>query len=391
MKKTNIIYMISFLIVVSIGITFRFQDFNHDIDGMHTFRQSHVASNIELLMKDGIFSSPNMYAKNNSYKFFDYPLYQQIVAVLCNSFDTPVVQTGRVFNIIIYLLNSLIFWGILRIRCKFSERVAFVTILLYSVSPLSIFYERAIIPDNLAILLSFLSLWFFLGWDENGSKYSFSGMIVSGILASLIKPPIYFPVCITICFYFVMQHRFRQLYSSKMVFFGALISTTIVTFKLYSNYINTGALRTPVWEYQWYFATLGARLDPNSYEILFQRLASEIVAPAIFILFLLGLGLFRFGKQHSHQRGVIIGLAIGGLVTPLLFFNVNLIHNYYQLPFVFISCFFAAYAWDRILGQRMIAVLRSEHLGDISFGCDSSVRIYRCYAPDNTQFAAYYK
>jgi hypothetical protein len=335
---------------------------------MHIFRQAHVASNIEFFLRDGISLAPAMYAKNTSDKLLDFPLYQQIVTVLCNTFKTPVIQTGRGVNIVVYMLNCFALWGILHTRCKFAARVVIATILLYSLSPLSVFYERAIIPDNLAILLSLLSLWCFLWWVESDAPVAFVGMTLTGVLATLIKNPIYLPVCFVIGFWFIFHRQVRRLFSLKMLFFAAVIAATVVIFKLYANFENTGSLQSPGWESQWYFSTLKIRLSFEPYNVLFQRLVHEIVVPPIFGLLFLGLCSFLFEAWHPRQKAVVLGLTIGGVVTALLFFNVNLIHNYYQLPFVPIACFFAAYAWDRLLGRRMVAALQSRRVGTVGLG-----------------------
>ena len=352
-RKRNPYFMALFVIILAIGGYLRVKDFSHDIDGPHVLRQSHVASNIEHFLACGILCVPDTYAKSLQYKMYDFPLYQHMVTILCSFFSTEVVQTGRAVNIILYGLLYIVLYQLMN-HWQLSRQFIATVLLLYTFSPLHIFFSRAIIPDNLAISLAFLSFLCFLKWQtptRPSSKLMYACMVMTGMLATLIKNPTYLPFVIAIILWFIVQHQWRRLFSKEMLLFGALIFGTVIAFKLFSNYVNSGSFRTPAWDYAWYFSTLSQRMQSLTYTRIIHRFFRELVSPPVFILALLGLFQYVFDKRGSGEKIAMLGLLGGSGVTILLFLNVNSLHNYYQLPYVFLPCFFAGYFIDNFFIQ----------------------------------------
>jgi hypothetical protein len=237
-------------------------------------------------------------------------------------------------------------------------------VLLYSLSPLTLFYDRALLPDNLAILLSLGSLWFFLWWGQSARPplFAYAGMLGTGVAATLVKNPIYLPVCIAMVTWLCANDRARRLRSAFFLCFVAAVAMAVVTLKAYANYVNVGSLSTPAWEYEWYFSTLADRLRPEPYEILAERLLKLVVSPPVFGLAIIGACVFLFEEWTRSQKAIAGGLAVGALVTVGVFFNVSYVHDYYQLPYVFTMSVFAACASERCLGRVWRMSARSPRL-----------------------------
>ena len=334
--------------ILLLGLYCRIRYFYADLAGLHLFRQSHVASNIYYFIQNGISVSTEMFTKNMEYKIFDFPLYQQIVAILCNLLGTDLVLTGRIVNIFIYCVTYLVLYRIM-VNCESNVRLMLSVLLFYSLSPLDIFYSRAILPDNLAILLGFQSLLCFLRWQQKKPSVivNYLGMVLTGILATLIKNPVYLPILISIGVWFVFHGEYRRLYSVSMLFLLIVIAATVIVFKLYTNYVNVHSFSTPTWEYSWYFSNISERLRPITYMRIIDRLFLEIVPPPVCLLCLLGISLYGLNIRNRNEAALVIGLSAGAMVTMFVFLNVNSLHNYYQLPYVFIICFFAGYFVER--------------------------------------------
>lgn len=335
------------VVSVLVGLYFRTKCFACEIDAWSAFRQAHVASNIIYFVRDGVSITTEMFTKNMAYKVFDFPLYQQLVAVICRYFGTDILLTGRGINLAIYVASYLTLYRLMR---HFEIRTSTVLIVLfcYSVSPLNIYYNRALIPDNLAILFSFLSLLLFVCWDGGGKEYDYVGLLITGIMATLIKNPIYLPIPVAIIVFYASHRNWKRLFSLRLLFYGGTLAATVIVFKLYTNYVNAGMFRTPAWEFQWYFSDLIGRFDWRSYDILVKRLIGEISLPIFVALLPLGFSLYLNTTAGSEYRRLPVGLLIGSASTVLLFFNVNVVHDYYQLPYVFIVSFFVGYCIDWI-------------------------------------------
>lgn len=334
-------------LILAVGIRLRCNDFFHDVDNF-LFRETHVASNIYFFLRDGLSFTTNMFTKNTDYVVFDFPLYQQIVAVISKMFGVPFVQTGRGVNIGIYIAT----YGVLLqlMRCCRSQRLTtIVTLLFFSISPLAVLYHRGILPDNLAILCGFISLLFFLKWqtDSSARLYSFVMMTISGVIATLIKNPIYLPIVITMLFWHIIRRKERSPFSPANGLFFLSIGATVVLFKLYTNYMNVGTFETPDWEFFWYFSNLSERLKPVTYSRILNRIFLEIASPSVCMFAFLGAWQYLVAWKKQTEQIIMTGLTIGAFITVLIFLNVNSLHNYYQLPYIFIVCFFAAHAVER--------------------------------------------
>jgi hypothetical protein len=366
--------------IVVFGLLPRAVGLRHNIDGNMLTRQAHIASNVYFFLRDGItiptrtfnkrygYPDPDArtleegmrpYALQNPsnlhYRIYDFPLYQMIAALFCRLTGADILLVCRLMNLVLYALFSGVLYAIMR-RTKVPPAVALCALFVLAISPLQIFYSHAVHPDNLAVLLSYLSLLFFLRRQDPSSRTVADGvfLFVTGILAALIKSPCHLPVVVAMLCYTVAMRRGRRL----MLAYGAALLLTLVSFKLYMNLVNTGSLRSPAFEHVWFFSTLKERLNLEHNRYLILRTIGRLVNPLLFLASLAGLALYirraRRGWIVQEQSAIYLGLALGAFLTVVIFHQLNFIHDYYQLPFVFPASFFAAYGlaagWERLSG-----------------------------------------
>lgn len=357
------------LLLISSGVILRIDHLHEEIGGHHIFRQSHVANDIISMKSNEYKPVLERYNKTSNheisdfnkgwyYRVFDFPLYQFISAQLSDFTGISVVLAGRLTNIAVYIISVLLLASLMN-EMAIGLRQIFFTLSLYSFSPLLIMYHRAIIPDNLAIALAFSSLLFFVKFTKNNQNSSYYLMLLTGILASIIKNPVYLPVAISISFYYVINRKWSELFSKKTIIFYVLILASIMIFKTFSNFINTGGgFQTPEWEFRWYFGTLNDRLNFSYWDLLFKRSIALFSVPLIPYAFCCGIIVYVFHEPFSRYKPIITGLLLGSIITVLIFFNVNWRHDYYQLPYLFIYCYLAAYFIDFLydnLHRRVIS------------------------------------
>jgi len=341
-------------IVILFGLYLRTDELSHDVDGPHIFRQTHVASNIFFYQKEGLRIPGKLFAKNQYYTVFDFPVYQHTVAILSSLLKLPLVLVGRVFNISIYVLTCIVLYRLMRLWST-NNLLVLIVLFLFSTSPLNVFYNRAIIPDNLAVFLSFISLYCFLKWEvapSSNRTYYYLAMVVTGIISSLIKNPIYLPIFIAILFGLVARRKWRTIPSFEMFLFVLLVFLGVVLFKLYANVANTGTYKTPAYDYYWYFSNLSDRMNLDHYCSLISHFSIYVVNPFFFLLSITGIAVF-VAKDRGQYKHIVLGILWGSIITCLVFFNVQWRHNYYQLPFVFIVTFFTGYSLYHICSLLM--------------------------------------
>ena len=80
----------------------------------------------------------------------------------------------------------------------------------------------------------------------------------------------------------------------------------------------------------WYFGNIDQRLRLENWMTIFTRIKEEILGYTGVLLSLLGFLMYKNKFQYLWT----ISFLFGGIVYLLVFFNLNTIHNYYQIPFI---------------------------------------------------------
>jgi hypothetical protein len=342
-------------IVAFLPLVLLFGDLGRRIDGAHTFRQAHVAANIEKFLAQGLSLKPATYNLDAPFSLFDFPLYQLLVAGLCRGLGLSVLVTARVVSILVFTALTVVLERLLA-RGRVHPRQAFFCLGLFLVAPLGLFFYSNPMVDGLAVLLSFLCLHAFVRWEEERSDLGvFWGlMAVTGVLSTLVKNPVFLPVCVAVACQLVWRRGWRSLLRPGVLLFGGLILAAVVLFKLYSNAVNGVTSFWAAGEADAHFGSLSDRLRPEDWESIAHTLGWLILNPLTAFLGLLGV-VHYVGKGNRRYRGLFLGLLLGALVTILVFFSRNRPHSYYQLPFAFILCFFAGYGLNRLVIQARVA------------------------------------
>ncbi len=318
--------------------------------GTHTFRQSHVAANIEKYIADGLSLVPSTYNLDVPGHLFGFPAYQLVVAWLCRAFDFAPLPTARAVNIAVLALVLLLTDRLLA-ASHVARSVRLSVGISLIVSPLNLFYYQVPIGDPLAILASLVSLVGYVRWDRrpNGREgaVAFAGMLAGGVLATVIKNPVYFPFCIAIVWHRWYRRGWRGLVSPGFTAFAAAMGATVLGFQLFSDAVNhpSGFLAAEeanaFGSFHWY-------LRPPAWARIARSLLKEVLPPFGSVLALVALAVFA-RRTKTRYAALYTGLMIGVVSTLVIFFNHERQHDYYQLPFVLPFAFFSGFALHLIL------------------------------------------
>lgn len=249
-------------------------------------------------------------------------------------------STARAVLLLFFIGGTLYLYKMVRFVCN--QNVARATVLIYLAMPLSLYYSRAIQIDFSAIFFVLgLAYHFARGYTEKRLIHIAFGSTFA-VLAFLTKVPYVVPVVLPLAYLVFKTNDWK--FVTKTVGF---VLFPLICFGLWWQHglnVNGAA---PDWDFiptyrkftnssHWYFGAFSQRLEIKNWEVIFDRLRSEVLGWSGIAL--LALSFF------SRNRGFTFFLLwlVGTLVYLLIFFNLNVIHNYYQIPFLIPLAVFAA-------------------------------------------------
>lgn len=347
-------------VVVLWGLALRSRKIADEIGGTHVHRQTITAANIYFFERDGISLRPKDFGRNEHRMLFDFPLYQYIATAIISVADSSILVAGRLVNLSIYLFTSIAFVLLLRMLGLRWETVLIGIVCLAS-SPLNFMYSRAIHPDNLPILLSLVSLILFLHHlrSDRPQYVAFLIAIIAGALSTLIKNPIYFTVLLAIDLFVLFRLGPRRLLKWDVIVLHGVMAATVVFITLFSNYINYGSIAMQSQDTEWYLGWASYRLALSSYLQLCVSFVVFVLAPPAFALAIYGLIQSIRGMKARQDSGILaISWTIASVVTLGIFFGLNVLHDYYQLPYVLSSAFAAAVGAEHVFKLNQSNVFR---------------------------------
>lgn len=314
--------------------------------GAHTFRQAHVAANIEKYVAEGLSLRPQAYNVDVPGSLFDFPVYQLGVAWLCRALELPPVPTARAVNIALFALTLAVGARLLALVGAGSLERA-LSLAFFAWSPLNLFFWATPFVDPLAVLASLASLVGYVSW-ERGRSRGYATLVSCGVLATLVKNPLYLPFGVALAWERARRRGPRALVTPAFLAFGLALGAAVVLFKLHSNHVNQAGGFLQADEAEAYFGSLDDRVRRKYWRALLASFTLKVLPPSAGLMALLGLAVFAW-RARRRWRGLHSGLALGTAVTALLFFGRHREHDYYQLPFVFPAAAFAGYGARHLL------------------------------------------
>jgi len=324
----------------------------YDIGGLpadhHYFRQTQTLGTIVEFWRHGVdFLHPIMASMGKpGVLVLEFPLYQAIVASLYHVI-TPSVIVARVVTIAASVAAAYFVYKITQLFYAGREPLYAAAFFLFT--PLSIFYGRVPMLDMLEIMLCVGFMYYLAAYIVGGksTKYLVVGSLVA-CAAFTVKPPYAAPVFVALLYLCWITYGKRP----KV---GVVISmlVPVLAMFLWQRYANaTNSLYQAQYPYKdlayaiqvklvppntWYFGTLAQRLQLGNYAKLFVRVLAGILAGAGAIPLVVGL----MTRIEERDRMFYVWLA-AVLGSFFVFFNLNVVHDYYQMPLLPVVAVFCA-------------------------------------------------
>lgn len=330
-----------FYILFTLSIAIRFFYFGEDIDSPHTWRQSDTANYIWDYYDNGIdLGKPSVcWMGGHKTVILEFPIVEGLIASLYHIFG-PTHQVAR-FVFLLFFIGSC--WFLYQIILFFLSRsTARLSVLFYSLMPLSMFYSRAIHIDYSEMFFALGMVYFYLKGIQNEKilPFVFGGVFCA--LAFMIKAPYAMLFAIPLGWFILSQKKL--LFFLKKIHFFIL---PILIYWVWQKYVFEVNDAAPEWGYVpgyrkftfnagWYFGDLNQRFTLDHYVLFGERFYNEILG--LLGLILMVISFFLIKKKHLF----FVYWLLGCIVYVMVFFNLNRVHNYYQIPFTAILSIFMA-------------------------------------------------
>ncbi len=371
-----------------------------ELDDPHLWRQADTAYYIWDYYINGVdFLHPAVcWMGGHKTVALEFPLPEALAAWAYQLLGPHLIWSRLIF-LGFFLGATAYFFKIIR-HVIDAEMAAFAT-LIFLMLPMGIYYSRAVHIDFSAVFFAHGMVYYLLKAIDQESRRWFLTAMAMATAGFLIKVPYVFYLALPIVGYIHFQGKWRFLLRNAV-----FLLIPLLLFGAWQWHVKRVNGQMPDWNFipgyhkmdemsGWYFGKWQHRLDWSMWQMLWGRVKFEIAAvigvPLMFLGAVLGL---RDARIHFMRLW-----AIGSLIYLLIFFTLNFIHDYYQIPFIAPIAFFIAlplYHFYRWLGSRnrafaglaMIVVMSGfgaqciRLTEGIDLDTDEQVYLSRYYQPD---------
>ncbi|MFP4003110.1 MAG: hypothetical protein ACLFV8_04975 [Alphaproteobacteria bacterium] len=303
------------------------------INGDHLWRQADVYGHILGFTGFKNFEPFDLFFSGKR-AVFDLPLYQFVIAKLALIYDADPLVVTRFVNASLWAITA---YAGYRLAVSMGSSVSGVVFLFsLSVSPLILHYFSTPLPDLLVIALSLaaIALLEIRGTGRRPIMYAFPLLAI----ATLIKSPVPF---IFLVFYAICRlsadgvslRRFPAYIRNNLpavVLLGILAVLAVLAEQLRILLLGEGSFgfaQSP----GWYFGPLALRFHPEFWHLVWTRVHEW--GPFAFGYIGTGTIAASLVLCNDRQNRILAASALGALLCGwLVFSNVYLYHNYYQIP-----------------------------------------------------------
>lgn len=323
-------------------VALRFTHFGEMIDGPHEWRQADTGQYAWSLYKGegDIFHPQVAWMGGHKQTILEFPLHEAITAVLYRIF-WPGHVWARLVTLLFFLGSAVYLFRIIRLVSSTDH--ARMACLIYLAMPLGLFYSRALHVDFTAVCLAHGMLYHWMMAVRTQKQLHWLLGFLFATLAFPVKAPYAFYLALPLLAWILHEKKF--MYTLRNLHWTL---TPLLLFGLWQWHVERTNAAVPDWNpvlpdfhpfsgkftKGWYFGTLQQRLaEPNWFKIWI-RLREEVTGGRVLFFIVSAAALLRPGRFANNFFRLWL---LGTLVYLLIFFNLNMVHNYYQIPFLSIT------------------------------------------------------
>lgn len=263
----------------------------------------------------------------------EFPLYQGIVAHLCQISGMPIAQVGRGVSMFFFWLTLPALALLLR-EAKFSQAGVCLALTPFILAPVYLAYSRTVLIESLALCGA---AWFLVGvlrYRRSPHALTLLLTLIAGTVAVLVKPTTWSVFCVPWAILFgrdVWLAGKAKRWPSRLAEQATLIGLPLLVIAFgwvwiadqikalnpNASFLLSSSLR------EFNYGTWGQRFSAESWRTMLEHSRTNI-GPGWMIL----LGLSAMLWLRSSRNWGLLGVA-AFLTGPLIFFNLYLLHDYY--------------------------------------------------------------
>ena len=330
-------FWLAFGLFASVSVALRWPFLSYPLNEAHAFRQMQTTLMIREFTDRGLLQISPLPLFGPPWQLpLEFPAFQWIAALLGQMIGTTPQLAGRGTALLSFLASAVMLAWL--VRRWYSESAAIVTLALFlflpfgfqwSIAPLIEFFAVALGLLGLIGLVRFLDVstlwmqgvWLFVALV--GACGVFLVKVTSGLPFSVI----YLSVLVAaFC-------RDRPQSANKAPKWSLAVAPLVVAVLmgyLWTRYADAVKGSSPYTRFatsselsEWNFGSLNQRLDMQFLSKIFEYSAAITGGTLVFII----LGSVALARGRSPA--ITVGLILSVLVTPLVFFNLYYLHNYY--------------------------------------------------------------
>ena len=354
----------AFWIAVLLLVGIRIPHLTHWIDEPHAWRQMDTAHYIRVFAEDSkgidLLRPAVAWMGNHKTLILEFPLPEAVAAwtIRVAGADPSNLLIPRLVFSASFLLAVLGFF--LLARDLGGGGVATWATLFYLASPLAQVYSRAIHIDFTVLALVHFACFFAL---RAGRAERIPGLVLASLLATLaavVKGPALFAAG------FMMMPailpRGKRSFFLKSLPLLLLPLAAFAWWRSYAEAVNGAA---PDWTFipeyhrftnmnSWYFGTIEQRLRFGAWKSIVGVTTRDVIGVAALPFALAGLTVTVRSPQTATRHHLSAWI-LGSAAYIFLFFNLNVVHDYYQLPLIAPFALLAGMGMQSLSRKHMVA------------------------------------
>lgn len=224
--------------VIFLGFIIRLYGITMPLIESHQVRQAQAAVMARNLYEDkmNIFRTRlDFFGQTPGYVILEFPLMHGITALLYYLFGVHEI-IGRLVSVIFSIGTMFLVYGLARQFLSVSG--AFAALILYSFSPMNIFFSRAFMAESSMLFFMVGAIYFFLKWLDKQTLNLYLMAIIFALFACLTKPTaaIIFAPILTAWF---LKTKWNLLKRFDFWLYILLTMAPAVFWAVYANYFNS--------------------------------------------------------------------------------------------------------------------------------------------------------
>lgn len=328
--------------LIILGSLIRLPQIGEHLGAPYLFRRSQTALVTREISERGFFESglgPMPVFGPNSQIPFEFPLFQQLAAVLVN-LGVPLEVSGRALGLFFFQASAFLIY--LLVRRKVGNREALLSVIIIQTSPFGFIWATAFLIEFMATFFGLAMLAFAWKSFEEPGKSKILWLLASslmGVVVSVVKVTtsgVFLILLVSLAIAFRREFSQTRFVVIGLAFICAVavasgavwtsVADSIKSSQESTRWLTSSALRN------WNFGTLEQRFSPNELGQLMSHLVPVTFGGGLLVIAM------AFVVSRRKIPKFVIAMAVSAAAGPLIFFNLYVVHSYYFAAIFFQIC-----------------------------------------------------